>query len=144
MRQEEGEHVLHARHDDPKGAVPAMHYGEAFEAAPIPLDHVRALRWRWRVLHAPEVGGDAWADLGASVYVVTRAPALLHGGRGFKLGWLARPGPEHTYQRGLLQIPLEEGGTLGEWRSESVDLCALYRRADFGPDARGSTSSTSA
>jgi hypothetical protein len=130
--------LLHALHSDPKGTVPAMHYGKAFDKSPPPLEHVRALRWRWRVLRHPDVGRDAWADLAASVYVITRVPTLLHGGRGFKLGWLAKPGPEHTYQRGLLQIPLREGGggasgggAAADWRAESIDLCALYRRT-FG------------
>jgi hypothetical protein len=120
--------LLHALHADPNGAVPAMHYGKAFDKSPPPLDHVRALRWRWRVLRHPDVGRDPWADLAASVYVVTRAPSVLHAGRGFKLGWLAKPGPEHTFQHGILQVPLREGGAVGEWRAESVDLCALYRR----------------
>jgi Protein of unknown function (DUF3047) len=120
--------VLRATHDDTGGDVPAMHFGKAFTSAPPPLDRVRSLRWRWRVLRHPDVEGDPWADLAASVYVVVRAPALVHGGRGFKLGWLAKSGPGDTYQHGLLQIPLEAGGALGEWRSESVDLCAMYRR----------------
>jgi hypothetical protein len=123
--------VLGATHDDTRGDVPAMHFGKAFTSAPPPLDRVRALRWRWRVLRHPDVDADPWADLAASVYVVVRAPALIHGGRGFKLGWLAKPGPDDTYQHGLLQVPLEVGGALGVWRSESVDLCAMYRRV-FG------------
>jgi len=123
--------VLHALHDDASGMTPAMHYGKAFTVSPPPLERVRALRWRWRVLRHPDVEGDPWADLAASIYVVIRSPSMLHGGRGFKLGWLAKPGAEDTYQHGLLQVPTEVGGPLGEWRSESVDLCALYRRA-FG------------
>jgi hypothetical protein len=124
-------HVLHALHDETRGATPAMHYGKAFTSSPPPLDRVRALRWRWRVLRHPDVDADPWADVAASIYIVVRTPSVLHSGRGFKLGWLAKPGAGDTYQHGLLQVPLEVGGPLGEWRSESVDLCALYRR-DFG------------
>jgi hypothetical protein len=121
--------VLRARHDGVTGAVPAMHYGKPFPVSPPPLERVRALRWRWRVLRHPDVERDSWADLAASVYVVVREPTLLHGGRGFKFGWVAKPALENTYQHGLLQSALRTGGSLGEWRSESVDLCALYRRA---------------
>jgi hypothetical protein len=124
--------VLHALDDATSGAVPAIHFGHSFEESAPALDRVHALRWRWRVLRQPDVRADAWTDLGASIYVVVRAPTVLRGGRGFKLGWLAKPGPSDTYQHGLLQIPLEQGGASGGWRSESVDLCALYRRT-FGP-----------
>lgn len=124
--------VLHARHDGDRGAVPAMHYGKVFAVGRPRLEHIRALRWRWRVLRHPAVDHDAWADLAASVYVVVREPSLVRGGRGFKLGWVAKPAAEATHQHGLLQIALQAGSPLGEWRSESVDLCALYRR-DYGP-----------
>ncbi len=124
-------HVLHALDDDRSGASPAIHYGKAFIASPPPLDRVRALTWRWRVLRHPDIAADPWVDVAASVYVVIRTPSLLRAGRGFKLGWLAKPGPDDTYQHGLLQVPLAVGGESGAWRSESVDLCALYRRA-FG------------
>ncbi len=123
--------VLHALHDDASGHVPAIHYGKAFLSNPPALDRVRALRWRWRVLRHPDVEANPWADVAASVYVVIHPPSVLHGGSGLKFGWLAKPGAEGTHQHGLLQIALDVGGTTGEWRSESVDLCALYRRA-FG------------
>lgn len=122
---------LHALHDETSARTPAMHFGKAFTSGAPPLERVAALRWRWRVERHPDVSSDPWEDVAASVYVVLRTPSLLHGGRGFKLGWLAKPGPDDTYQHGLLQIPLREGGAVGEWRAESVDLCALYRRT-FG------------
>ena len=129
---------LHARHDrSSRSQPPAIHYGKAFQTAGAPLDQVRALRWRWRVLQHPDVTDDPWIDVAASVYVIFRTPSILHSGRGFKFGWLAKPAPA-SHQRGLLEQPLRAGGPLGEWREESVDLCALYRR-EYHRDCAGET-----
>ena len=123
---------LHARHDvttsDP---APAMHYGRTFQSHPPPLDRVRALEWKWRVLRHPAVARDPWVDVAASVYVVIKVPTVLPG-KGFKFGWLAKPGPSGTKQRGLLQVGVRTDPAGREWRSESVDVCALYRK-QFGP-----------
>ena len=70
--------------------------------------------------------------MAASIYVIVKAPALLRKGRGFKFGWLAQPGPSQTFQRGLLQVPLRSDPPSPEWKTEEVDVCALYRRT-FGP-----------
>jgi hypothetical protein len=131
VQHDGAESYLHARHDDPAGKIPAMHYGHAFQSNPPPLDRVQALKWRWRVLRHPDVAGDPWADVAASVYVVLRTPSLLHGGKGFKFGWLEKPGADSTYQHGLLQVQLRHDTAGPEWKQESVDLCALYRKA-FG------------
>ena len=123
---------LHARHDvttsDP---APAMQYGRTFQRNQAPLDRVSALRWKWRVLQHPAVTRDPWLDVAASVYVVIKVPTVLPG-KGFRFGWLAKPGRSGTKQRGLLQVGLRTDAAGREWRSESVDLCALYRR-QFGP-----------
>lgn len=131
-----GQSYLHARHIATPGQAaappPAVHYGKAFRK-PIPLEQVKALRWRWRVLKQPEIEADEpWSDLAASVYVVMKMPSALSSGRGFKFGWLARPGPSGGKQRGIIQVALRHDQTLGEWRSEEIDLCALYRKY-FGP-----------
>jgi hypothetical protein len=119
---------LHARHDaHASGAPPALHYGRAFRDDPIPLDRIRALRFRWRARTHPPVSDDPWLDLAAGIYVVIHTPSILGGGRGFKLGWLAKPGPSGTHQLGLLQVALRTDPAGPEWKSESVDLCALYR-----------------
>jgi hypothetical protein len=104
-----------------------MHFGRAFPHNPVALDKVTRLKWKWRVLRHPAVKADSWQDLAASVYVVVRVPSLLPG-RGFKFGWLSKPGSKHTKQRGLYQIALRGDPAGREWRTESVDLCALYRR----------------
>lgn len=123
---------LHARHDaSPSSRPPAMHYGHAFDKQVVLLDKVQALKWRWRVTQHPQVGADPWLDLGASVYVIMEKPGLFSGGKGFKFGWLAKPGPTGTKQRGLAQVPLRSDAASGAWRSESVDLCALFR-AEYG------------
>ena len=127
---------LHARHDAQSGKTPAMHFGRALANDGIALDKVKALRWRWRVLQHPRAEGDAWLDLAASVYVVFEKPGLFSGGKGFKLGWLAKPGPKGTHQRGLLQVPLRADPAGPTWQSESVDLCALYR-AEYGGSCAG-------
>lgn len=130
--QREGPNAfLHARHDvTAKGAPPAVHFGKVFDG--IPLTRVRLLRWRWRARAQPAIHDDPWEDMAASIYVVTRAPTLLRKGRGFKFGWLAKPGPAQTYQRGLLQVPQRSDPASGQWQAEEVDLCSLYRRT-FGP-----------
>lgn len=124
---------LHARHDATVAAPPpAIDLGQPFQKDPVPLERVTALRWRWRVLQHPAVTDDPWLDVAASVYVVIKVPSLLWGGRGFKFGWLAEPGAKGTYQHGLLQIELRHDPAGPAWRSESVDLCALYRK-EYGP-----------
>ncbi len=127
---------LHARHDAQGGKVPAMHYGRALANASIPLDKVRAVKWRWRVTQHPRASDDAWLDLGASVYVVFEKPGLFSGGKGLKLGWTAKPAPRGTHQRGILQVPLRADPAGPTWQSESVDVCALYR-AEYGGSCAG-------
>lgn len=127
---------LHARHDATNGKTPAMHYGRALANDGVALDKVRALTWKWRVTQHPRVEGDPWLDVAASVYVVFEKPGLFSGGKGFKLGWLAKPGPRGTHQRGLLQVPLRSDAAGPAWQSESVDLCALYR-AEYGGSCAG-------
>ncbi len=124
---------LRARHDATgDNPPPAMHYGHGFERDPPRLDKYPLLRFRWRVRQHPNVAADPWLDLGASVYVVMKQPGLLSGGRGFKLGWVAKPAPVGTRQRGLLQVPIRSDAASDKWRPEEVDLCALYRRS-YGP-----------
>jgi|SRR5688572_4148351 len=131
VQQENGASFLHAQHDaTAKGAPPALHFGRAFDQ--LPLRDVRLLRWRWRARVQPSVKDDPWQDMAASIYVVMKAPAFLRKGRGFKFGWLAQPGPSQTFQRGLLQVPLRSDPPSLQWRTEEVDICALYRRT-FGP-----------
>ncbi len=129
VRTEGPVNFLHARYDGAaKDRPPAMHYGQPFQQNPAPLDRVAALEWRWRVTHHPSVGGDAWEDCAAGIYVVIKQPSMIIGGRGFKFGWLAKPGATGTYQHGLLQVPLRSDPAGPEWHQESVDLCALYRK----------------
>ena len=129
---EHGESFLHALADEATGArTPAMHYGHAFQTNPPPLDKVKALRWRWRVIRHPDVTTDPWADVAASVYVIVKTPTMFRGGKGFKFGWLAKPGPGDQFQHGILELPLRHDPAGPEWRSESVDVCALYRKS-FG------------
>lgn len=124
---------LHARYDGASSdRPPAIDLGRAFVSDPPPLDRVRALRWRWRALHQPRVGDDPWLDVAASLYVVVRAPSFIKNGTGFKFGWLAKPGPAGARQAGLLQVALRSDAPGSEWRTESVDLCAMYRR-EYGP-----------
>ena len=130
---------LHARHDRASTSTPpALHYGKAFQKAPIPLDKVRALRWRWRALQHPNVTTDPWIDLAAGVYVLIRKPGVFASGRGFKFGWLALPGKPGQHQRGLLEVPLRTEAATREWKSESVDLCALYKQ-EYGGSCAGET-----
>jgi len=119
---------LHARHDGAaSGAPPAMHYGHSFDKDAIDLDRIRALKFRWRAVTHPKVTDDPWLDLAVGIYVVIKTPGVLGGGKGFKFGWSAKPAPIGTYQLGLLQIPLRSDPVGTDWRTESVDLCALYR-----------------
>ena len=131
VRNEGGVPFLRGNHDAAsKGAPPAIHLGKTFDG--IPLSRVRLLRWRWRAQTQPAIRDDPWEDMAASIYVVTRAPSLLRKGRGFKFGWLARPGPSQTYQRGILQVPQRSDPPSAQWRTEEVELCELYRRT-YGP-----------
>jgi hypothetical protein len=123
---------LHAHYDGSSSArPPALDYGKAFKDHPVALEKVHALRWRWRALRHPAVGSDPWVDCAASVYVVIKAPSMVAGGRGFKFAWLARPGASGTHQHGLLQVGLTHDPAGIGWRSESVDLCGMYRQ-EFG------------
>jgi hypothetical protein len=131
VQQESGTSFLHGHHDaTAKDAPPALHLGKAFEN--LRLHEVRVLRWRWRARIQPLVREDPWLDMAAGLYVVIKTPSFLRKGRGFKFGWLARPGPVQTFQRGLLQVPLRSDPPSLEWRTEEVDVCALYRQT-FGP-----------
>ena len=131
QKEPNGTSFLHAHHDaTSRDAPPALHFGKALEG--VALRDVRLLRWRWRALTQPSIKDDPWKDMAAGIYVVMKAPSLLRKGRGFKFGWLAQPGPSQTFQRGLLQVPLRVDAPSLQWRTEEVDVCALYRRT-FGP-----------
>lgn len=126
----DGFSFLHAHHDGAAPSPPkATHYGRAF-ARPIPLDKVQALTWRWRVTHHPAVTKDPWEDLGASLYVLVQRPSFFKNGKGYKFGWLARAMPGGD-QKGLREVALRSEPAGPEWKTEKVDLCALFRR-DFG------------
>ncbi len=138
LRKQGAETMLHARHDrSASSKPPAIHYGHAFQSAPVPLDKIKALRWKWRATLHPKVDKDPWADLAVSVYVLIRRPSLLHAGRGFKLGWTAKPAPD-GHQRGLLEHALRSDAASDAWQSESVDLCALYQK-EYGAPCAGET-----
>ena len=123
---------LHAKHDATTASPPkAMHYGKAFQTGAPPLDKVLALTWRWRALRHPSVGSDAWEDMSAGVYVIMKTPSLIRSGKGFKFGWLAHAGEAGTHQRGLLQVDLRHDAAGPEWKTEKIDLCALFRK-EFG------------
>jgi hypothetical protein len=124
---------LRARHDYTVPSPPkALHYGKAFPDRAMPLERVGALRWRWRARVQPPIGDDPWLDMAAGIYVVMKAPSLFSKGRGFKFGWLAKPGPAGSTQHGLLQVQVRTDPPSDRWVSESVNLCELYRR-HFGP-----------
>ncbi|HEY3592875.1 MAG TPA: hypothetical protein VGL13_03335 [Polyangiaceae bacterium] len=124
---------LHARYDSAASSpLKAMHYGKAFPDHAISLERVTAFRWRWRARVQPTVTDDPWMDMAASIYVVMKTPSLFSKGRGFKFGWLAKPGPSGTYQHGFLQVPVRTDPPSNRWSSESVNLCEMYRRT-FGP-----------
>ncbi|HKQ68882.1 MAG TPA: hypothetical protein VJT73_06070 [Polyangiaceae bacterium] len=133
VQRTQGASFLHAHHDASQKSPPAaFHFGKTFgKKAGIPLEKVRAFRWRWRAHAQPAVQGDPWEDMALGIYVVTRTPSLFSSGRGFKFGWLAKPGRAGTHQRGLLQVPVRSDAPSDEWKTETVDLCALYRR-EFG------------
>jgi hypothetical protein len=135
VRREGAVSFLHAMHDRAPGhgeAKPSALYGKRFEPDAPPLDRVRALRWKWRVTRHPSVGEDKWLDVAASVWVIVRTPSLLWGGKGLKLAWLAAPGAAGTHLMGLFQVEMRHDPPSAEWKSEEVDVCALYRKA-FGP-----------
>jgi hypothetical protein len=71
---------------------------------------------------------DAWVDVAAGIYVVIREPGALHGARGFKFGWLSKPSSVGERQRGLVEESVRTDPAGPDWKSESVDLCALYQR----------------
>ena len=109
---------LHARYDGTAdNRPPATHYGKVF-STPRPLHETTVLRWRWRVLKHPNAGVDAWQDVAASVYVITREPSLLHAGQGFKFGWLAKAGADDSNQHGIRQVPLPPVPGRARWQSE--------------------------
>ena len=129
VQREDGLTFLRARHDCAASSPPpAMHFGHAFQRSPTPLDQVRALSWKWRARKHPPVGSDAWEDMAGGVYVVIKQPSLLVGGKGFKFGWLAKAGEKGTHQHGLLQVELRHDPAGDTWRSEAVDLCALFQQ----------------
>jgi hypothetical protein len=129
LGHEAGGSFLHACHDaSSERPPPAVHFGRSFRRPPLRLDQACVLSWRWRVLRHPVRGDDPWADVAASVYVITTLPGIFTRGRGFKLAWLSRPGPEGTHQRGLLQLALRVAPASPAWRAERVDLCALFRK----------------
>ncbi len=135
QRTENGVGFLHAFHDatpaDNKSIVPAVHYGHPFPQKTLRLADSCELSWKWRVLKHPSIGDDAWKDAAASVYVVTRQPGLLGGGRGFKFGWLAKSGAVGKKQHGFLQVERRNDGAGPEWKTERVNLCELYTK-EFG------------
>lgn len=133
-KNEGGVDFLHAVHDavpaDGKSLVPAVHYGHPFPQKNLRLADACQLSWKWRVARHPSTDADAWKDVAASVYVVTRQPSLF-GGRGFKFGWLAKAGAAGKKQHGMLQVELRHDAAGASWRKESVNLCELYKK-EFG------------
>ncbi len=134
---DDGSPLLRARHDGAPRAgyspPPAVHFGRPFRDPALALPASCILSWRWRVHRHPAVTDDPWLDVAASVYVMVQPPGLIRGGKGFKLGWLAKPGPAGTAQRGMLQVELRHDPAGPEWRSETVDLCELYCQAYGDP-----------
>lgn len=130
VRREGDLSFLHAHHDcTQRSHPPAMHYGHAFQTGAPRLEKVKALKWKWRALKQPTVDDDdGWEDMAAGIYVVIKTPSLLVGGKGFKFGWLAKPGERGSHQHGLLQVEQRRDPVGATWKSESVDLCALFRR----------------
>lgn len=111
-----------------KSIPPAVHFGRDLRSYKFKLKDVCLLSWKWRVTQHPQIDKDPWADVAASVYVVTRSPGLLATGRGFKLGWLAAPGPNGGLQRGIVQRALRHDSAGPSWRTEQVNLCELYQQ----------------
>lgn len=136
VEQEGAASFLRAVHDatqaTDKKAPPAVHFGRALRAPEIRLADACVLTWKWRALEHPKSGADAWSDLAASVYVVTKNPGLFAEGRGFKFGWLAKAGARGVKQRGILQIELRRDAATRTFVEERVDLCALHEE-HFGP-----------
>ena len=134
-----GEKFLSAKHNasPDQDPPPAVHWGRPWRDSPLALVSSCSLRWRWRVRKHPNGNGDPWRDVAASVYVIMRTPTLLSAGKGFKFGWLSRPGPEGTKQRGLLQVGLRTDSASDDWQEESVNLCDLYRRHFGDLDGEG-------
>lgn len=128
---------LRADHDARSGREeipPAVHFGHAFRRPQVRLASACILEWKWRVLQHPAATDDAWLDVAASVYVLTESPGLFSEGRGFKFGWLQKPGARGEDQRGILQIELRRDPTGSAFESERVDLCELHEQY-FGPVA---------
>lgn len=120
---------LRAVHDSRPGrdVPPAVHFGHAFTRNKLRLSTACHLTFRWRVNQHPAPSADPWEDLAASVYVIIENPGLFGRGKGFKLGWLSRSGPEGTHQRGIVQIPVRHDPAGRSFRSESFNLCDLYQ-----------------
>ncbi len=134
VQREDGVTFLHGRHDGRPDAdkVGFVHYGKRFDPQGPPLERVRSLRWKWRVRQHPANTTNMWEDVAASVYVIVKPPSVLGGGKGFRFGWLGGPGVKGTYRMGLGRVSLREDPATMEWKSEAVDVCALYREW-FGP-----------
>jgi hypothetical protein len=139
LASDESGPFLRAQHDAARrpgySPPPAVHYGHAFADGAAPLAANCILEWKWRVLEHPAQAKDAWEDVAASLYVVLRPPGLFTGGRGFKFGWLSRPSPAGTKQRGLYQIELRHDPAGPGWQTERVDLCVLAKQLyDASPE----------
>ena len=135
IKQEGDQRFLSARFQGAGSAAPpAVHWGMPWRDQPIPLTDACSLSWRWRVMEHPAADDDPWRDVAVSVYVVFALPGLFTKGKGYKFGWLNKPGPKGTTQRGLVQIALRNGGPTDTWQREQVDLCRLYSR-HFGDPA---------
>lgn len=134
VQRDNGTTFLHGRHDGRPGGdrPPFMHFGKRFDPNSPPLEKVKSLRWKWRVLEHPANTTNMWEDVAASVYVIIKPPSVLGGGKGFRFGWLGGPGVKGTFRMGLARIAVREGPPTREWQSEQVDVCALYREM-FGP-----------
>ena len=134
VQREDGLHFLHARHDcrPEMHCPPFLHFGKKLDPNPPSLERIGALRWKWRVLEHPKNPEHPWQDVAASVYVIIKVPGAISAGKGFRFGWLARPGPKGTSRRGIARIALREEPATREWRAESVDVCARFREI-FGP-----------
>jgi len=134
VQRDNGTTFLHARHDGrPEGdRPPFMHFGKRFDPGAPPLEKVKSLRWKWRVLEHPANTTNMWEDVAASLYVIIKPPSVLGGGKGFRFGWLAGDGVKGTFRLGLARIAVREGPASKEWQSEEVDVCAKFREL-FGP-----------
>ena len=136
VSSDDDQRFLSARHGaTDEDAPPAVHWGKPWQERPIALTSACFLSWRWRVQQHPAATQPPWDDIAVSIYVVMSEPGLFASGRGFKFGWLNRPGPKDTKQRGLVQIALRSGGPTNTWREEKVDLCSLYRQHYGDPES---------